>query len=78
MLRKTKLKIVYYLNAALIALLVGYQLYLNLSETQYTSLHLSKIEAIQTALKDKTQFEFIVVGNINNSSAFFRSNLSPH
>lgn len=70
MLRKTKLKIVYYLNAALIALLVGYQLYLNLSETQYASLHLSKIEAIEKSLKDKKQFQFIVVGNINNSSIF--------
>ena len=77
MLRKTKLKIVYYLNAALIALLVGYQLYLNFSETQYASLHLSKIEAIQTALKDKTQFEFVVVGNINNSSSIFQKQFIP-
>ncbi len=77
MLRKTKLKIVYYLNAALIILLVGYQIYLNLSETQYASLHLSKIEAIQKTLRDNTQLQFVVVGNINNSSSIFQKQFIP-
>ncbi|HET8807059.1 MAG TPA: glycosyltransferase, partial [Methylophaga sp.] len=71
------LKIVYYLNAALIVLLVGYQIYLNLSETQYASLHLSKIEAIQQTLRDNTKLQFVVVGNINNSSSIFQKQFIP-
>ncbi|MCB2425378.1 glycosyltransferase family 4 protein, partial [Methylophaga sp. TMB456] len=77
MLRKTKLKIFYILNTALIALLIGYQVYLNLSETHYASLHLSKIQAIQQVLRDKMEFQFVVVGNINNSSSIFQKQFIP-
>ncbi|UPH46137.1 glycosyltransferase [Methylophaga pinxianii] len=77
MLRKTKLKIFYILNTALIALLIGYQVYLNLAETHYASLHLSKIQAIQQVLRDKPEFQFVVVGNINNSSSIFQKQFIP-
>lgn len=77
MLRKTKLKIAYYLNASLIAVLVGYQLYINLEDTEYASLHLTQINEIQQRLEDKGDFEFAVVGNINNSSSIFQKQLIP-
>lgn len=77
MLRKTKLKIAYYLNASLIAVLVGYQLYINLEDTEYASLHLTQINEIQQRLEDKDNFEFAVVGNINNSSSIFQKQLLP-
>lgn len=77
MFRKTKLKIVYYLNAALIILLVGYQIYLNLSDTKYASLHLSQIADIQARLEGKNAFQFIVAGNINNSTSIFQKQFIP-
>ncbi len=77
MLRKTKLKIVFYLNCILVAILISYQVYLNLSETKYASLHLAEIADIRQGLAGKTAFQFAVVGNINNSSNIFQKQFIP-
>ncbi|MEX1200162.1 MAG: glycosyltransferase [Methylophaga sp.] len=75
--RQTRLRLFYYLNAALIVALVSYQIYLNVSDTEYASLHLSKIEKIQQTLAQNDHFQFAVVGNINNSSSIFQKQFIP-
>lgn len=77
MLNKTKLRIIYYANVVLILMLVGYQIYLNLSDTEYASLHVSEVEQIQAALANKHNYQFAVVGNINNSSNIFQKQFIP-
>ena len=76
MQRRTKLRIIYYLNVVLILLLVGYQLYLNLSETDYKSLHSAQVSRIKS-IAQQEQFNFAVVGNINNSTQIFQKQLIP-
>ena len=60
MQRRTKLRIIYYLNVALILLLVGYQFYLHLSETDFKSLHSEQVSRIKT-IAQQEQFNFAVV-----------------
>lgn len=76
MQRRTKLRIFYYLNLVLILLLVGYQLFLNLSETDYKSLHSEQVAEIN-AIAQQARFNFAVVGNINNSTHIFQKQLIP-
>lgn len=76
MQRRTKLRIIYYLNVALILLLVGYQFYLHLSETDFKSLHSEQVSRIKT-IAQQEQFNFAVVGNINNSTHIFQKQLIP-
>lgn len=73
----TKLRVIYYANVVLILALVAYQVYLNLSDTEYASLHVDEVEQIQQALGDKKHYQFAVVGNINNSSDIFQKQFIP-
>ncbi|MEX0623562.1 glycosyltransferase [Saccharospirillum sp.] len=67
----------YYINIGVVIVLVAYQLYLNFSEPEVSSLHAGQIEQIQTRLEGRNAFEFSVVGNVNNSVSIFQDQIIP-
>lgn len=77
MQKPSRLQFVYYAIILLVLVLVSYQLYLIFSKTHYESLHVEQVEQIQQRIEDKTQFSFVVVGNINNSSSIFHRQIIP-
>ncbi|HET8904966.1 MAG TPA: glycosyltransferase [Saccharospirillum sp.] len=76
-MRKSTKRTMYYINIGVIAVLVAYQLYLNFSEPEVSSLHAGQIERIQTRLEGRDTFEFSVVGNVNNSVNIFQDQIIP-
>lgn len=77
MATRKKLRALYYANLLLITSLLGYQLYLHLSEPDFQAAHFSQLQAIQTALQNSESFQFAVVGNVNNSHRKFRDQIIP-
>ena len=71
------LKALFYLNLLIVALLVGYKLYLNLTETDFQAVHTDQVEAIHERVKSPDQFSFAVLGNINNSVGIFEEKIIP-
>ncbi|MDZ7664655.1 MAG: glycosyltransferase [Desulfotignum sp.] len=76
-MRKSTKRIIYYVNISVIAALVAYQLYLNFSEPKISSLHADQVQRIQEALDGRDDFEFAVVGNVNNSVSIFQDEIIP-
>jgi glycosyltransferase involved in cell wall biosynthesis len=75
--RKSTKRTIYYINIGVIAALVAHQLYLNFSEPEVSSLHADQIERIQARLDNHANFEFAVVGNVNNSVSIFKDRMIP-
>ena len=71
------LKALFYLNLLIVALLVGYKLYLNLTETTFEAIHTEQVEAIHQRVEGREQFSFAVLGNINNSVGIFENKIVP-
>jgi glycosyltransferase involved in cell wall biosynthesis len=61
----------------LMAVLVGYRIYLFVRETDYQALNAENIERIETRLYNKTSYKFAVVGNIRNSMRIFERRIAP-
>lgn len=74
---RRRLKAVFYLNLLLVALLVGYKIYLNFFERDFESVHPVQVELIQSRLEGRERFRFAVVGNINNSIGIFERKIVP-
>lgn len=77
MRRETKLKIILSSLIFLITILVGYKVYLSLFESDFYSVNLKNIKAIEERTKDKETISFIVVGNIENSIGIFDKTMVP-
>ncbi len=74
--RKT-LKVIFYLNVALVVAVLGYKAYLNYFLPEFQGIHASQIEQIDQRLQDRDRFRFAVVGNINNSIGIFQQRMIP-
>ena len=75
--KQKTLKLLFYVNLLVVAFLLGYKLYLNLSEPSFENLHLAQLSEIERKLGDKERFEFVVLGNINNSVGVFEQLIIP-
>lgn len=75
---KTKLlKILFYLNIAIIVGLIGYKIYLNLVTSEFKAEHTDQLAAISARLEGQDSYSFAVVGNINNSVGIFERRIIP-
>lgn len=61
----------------LLAVLVGYRIYLFARETDYQALNAENRERIETRLHSKTSYKFAVIGNISNSMRIFERRIVP-
>ncbi|MGX5914872.1 glycosyltransferase [Aliidiomarina sp. Khilg15.8] len=77
MVASTKLKITYYLVVGLILALSGFWIYLNFSDTEYDAAQAANVERIQHNLAGRSEYNFVVVGNVKNSVRTFRDELLP-
>lgn len=77
MSRRAQLKLIFYLNLAVVVVLVGYKVYLNFFDRTPGSLQSPHVEQIQQLLQDRQEFRFAVVGNINNSIGIFENKILP-
>ena len=77
MKQPTPLKLLFYVNLAIVILLVGYKGYLNLYQPDFQALHAEQVDQIETRLANKNGFSFAVVGNINNSIGVFEEQMIP-
>lgn len=71
MKREAKLKTILLVLVFFITTLVAYKAYLYMFESDFYSVNLENIKAIEEATKDKKQISFIVVGDIENSIGIF-------
>ncbi|PCC99782.1 glycosyltransferase [Halopseudomonas pelagia] len=77
MMRKRPFKALFYLNIALVIVLIGYKGYLNLSKPEFSAVHTQQLLELHSKLGDAEQFSFAVVGNINNSVGVFERTFIP-
>src|SRR5690606_29221593 len=77
MAARARLKLVFWLNVAIVLLLVGYKVYLNFFAGDYETMHPRAIREIEASLEGKERFSFAVVGNINNSIGIFERKILP-
>lgn len=77
MIRQRQFKALFYLNIALVAALIGYKGYLNLSRPDFSAVHTEQLLALREQLSDSDSFSFAVVGNINNSVGVFERTFIP-
>ena len=75
--RKKRLTVCLLLTLGLLAVLVGYRIYLFVRETDYQALNAGNIEQIETGLHGRTRYRFAVVGNIRNSMRIFERRIAP-
>ena len=74
---RNPLKWLFYLNVAVVVLLLVYKAYLNYFLPEFEGVHTGQVEAIHQAVDDREQFRFAVVGNINNSVGMFENRIIP-
>lgn len=77
MKRPNPLKLLFYVNLAIVVLLIGYKGYLNFYQPDFQVRHTDQVELIESRLSDKDGFSFAVVGNINNSIRVFEDQIIP-
>ncbi len=77
MSRKKRLKLCLASILLLLAVLIGYKIYLLVHETDYQALNADHISRIENLLRAKTEFSFAVVGNIRNSMRIFQRRIAP-
>ncbi|MDV6316412.1 glycosyltransferase [Idiomarina sp. HP20-50] len=77
-MNKTKLlKILFYLNIAIVLGLVSYKVYLNLVTSEFEAEHTEQLSDISALLEKQDSYSFAVVGNINNSVGIFERRIIP-
>ncbi|MCA1768158.1 MAG: glycosyltransferase family 4 protein, partial [Idiomarina sp.] len=77
-MNKTKiLKVLFYLNIAVVVGLIGYKIYLNLVTSEFEAEHTDQLSAISARLEGQERYSFAVVGNINNSVGIFERRIIP-
>ncbi|KPP98718.1 glycosyltransferase [Marinobacter sp. HL-58] len=77
MTRRHPLKVLFYINLAVVVLLIGYKGYLNFFEPEFEALHTEQVARISDRLSGADGFSFAVVGNINNSVGIFEDRMIP-
>lgn len=77
MRRPSPLKLLFYINLAIVVLLIGYKGYLNFYQPDFEALHTEQVDRIEANLASKDGFSFAVVGNINNSIGVFEEQIIP-
>ncbi|BBO85210.1 hypothetical protein DSCO28_57760 [Desulfosarcina ovata subsp. sediminis] len=75
--RKKRLTLCLILTLVLMAVLVGYRVYLFVREADYQALNAENIERIESRLHGRTGYRFAVVGNIRNSMRIFERRIAP-
>ncbi len=75
--RKKILKLLLACILVLIAVLIGYKVYLFVYEEDYYALNADHIDQIESRLDGKDTFSFAVVGNVKNSMRIFERRLAP-
>lgn len=75
--RKNRLKLYFVSILLLLALLIGYKIYLFVYETDYQALNAENIDKIESRLHGKTGYRFAVVGNVRNSMRIFEKRIIP-
>ncbi|MEC9493334.1 glycosyltransferase family 4 protein [Flexistipes sp.] len=75
--KKRKLKIFFYIDLLIIAMLVGYKGYLYLFKTNFEALNVKNISEITEMLGSRESFSFAVIGNIHNSIGVFEKKIVP-
>jgi hypothetical protein len=77
-MNRKKLLTLYLISTlVLLAVLVGYRIYLFARETDYQALNAENRERIETRLHSKTSYKFAVIGNISNSMRIFERRIAP-
>ncbi len=77
MIKKTKLKLLFYLNLLVVIVFVFYKIYLNFFEENYGAVHATQLESIERLLNGRDSFSFAVVGNVKNSIGIFEKKIIP-
>jgi len=75
--RQKRLSFYLILTLLLMAVLIGYRVYLFIHEKDYQALNAINIERIESSLSGRTTFRFAVVGNIRNSMRIFERRIIP-
>jgi 1,2-diacylglycerol 3-alpha-glucosyltransferase len=65
------------ITLALMAVLVGYRVYLFVRETDYQAINAKHIDRIETRRHGRAGYRFAVVGNIRNSMRIFERRITP-
>lgn len=74
---KTKLKFYLVTILLVLAILIGYKVYLFVYESDYQALNSVHIEQIESLLHNKRAYKFAVIGNIKNSMRIFEQRMVP-
>ncbi|MFC4260318.1 glycosyltransferase [Marinobacter lacisalsi] len=74
---RNPLKWLFYVNVALVVLLLVYKAYLNYFLPEFEGVHTQQVEAIHQAVDGQDRFRFVVAGNINNSVGMFENRIIP-
>jgi glycosyltransferase involved in cell wall biosynthesis len=77
MQKRAPLKLLFYLNLGILAAVLSYKIYLNISAPEFDVIHSAQIERIDAKISQATGFTFAVVGNINNSVGMFEQRIIP-
>ncbi|WP_028582640.1 glycosyltransferase [Desulfogranum japonicum] len=75
--RKKRLTLYLVLTLLLMALLVGYRIYLFVREADYQALNAENMDRIEAKLRGRSEYRFAVVGNIRNSMRIFEKRITP-
>ncbi|MGM0906256.1 MAG: glycosyltransferase [Pseudomonadota bacterium] len=75
--KKKLLKVLFYLNIAIVISLISYKVYLNLVTSEFEAEHTDQLAAISARLEGQDSYSFAVVGNINNSVGIFERRIIP-
>ncbi|MCA8863267.1 MULTISPECIES: glycosyltransferase [unclassified Halomonas] len=75
--RQRWLRLFFYLNLALVVGLIAHQIWLYVAEPKFESVHTLEVADIREVLRDRTDYRFAVVGNINNSVNVFQEEIVP-
>lgn len=71
MRKKASLKIMLYLDIAILLILIFYKSYLFIYESNFQSNNINNIKAIEKRIDNENKFSFAVLGNIENSIDIF-------
>jgi len=77
MIRRNRLKLLFYLCLLMVLALVGYKVYLNFFKQDFEALHSDQVERIYQRTSPGAGIRFAVVGNINNSVGIFERRIIP-
>lgn len=75
--KRRLLKLLFYVNIAIVVAMVTYKVYLNVSAVDYSAVHSEQLNDISAQIESQQSYSFAVVGNINNSVGIFERLIIP-